>query len=78
MMSHASLRATHSANYIEAVRLKDVCQMVGVSRPTVWRWVNSDPSFPKPFKLSPSITAWDKAEVEDWLSAKKGGREVCS
>lgn len=58
------------------IRLCDVAKLIGVSRPTVWRWVKSDPSFPQPFRLSGSVTAWDEIEILMWLQAKKaqGGR----
>ena len=63
------------------VRLPQVCEMVGVSPATVWRWVSNDampsiPKFPSPFKLGPNSTAWDKAEILDWLDACKATRGI--
>ena len=59
---------------VRAIRLGEVINLTGVSRPTVWRWVKDDRAFPKPFHLSPSITAWDEGEVIAWLKDKKAKR----
>lgn len=54
-----------------AVRLPRVREIIGVSAPTVWRYVKNDPSFPKPFHLSPAVTCWDEDELFAWLESKK-------
>lgn len=59
-----------------AVRLPELCALVGSSRATIRRRVKDDPTFPKPFHLSPRITAWDEGEILDYLEAKKAEREV--
>lgn len=56
------------------VRLSRVCNLTASSAATIWRRAKEDPSFPKPFKLSPGITVWDKAEILDWLKTKKAER----
>lgn len=45
----------------------------GVHRSTPWRWVKTDPSFPKPVVLSPGCTRWSLEEIELWEDAKKTG-----
>lgn len=57
-----------------AVRLPGVCDRIGASRSTVWRWVRDDASFPRPFKLSAGTTVWDEQEILDWIEAKKAQR----
>ncbi len=42
----------------------------GVHRMTPWRWLKSDPAFPKPVKLTPGCTRWRLSEIEAWESAK--------
>lgn len=59
---------------LRAIRLPQVMHVTGVSRPTIWRWVRTDPTFPKPFHLSPAVTAWDEAELAVWLEHKKQQR----
>lgn len=60
---------------IRAIRLDEVMHLTGASRPTIWRWAKNHPTFPKPFKLSESITCWDAAEIRDWLIARKASRD---
>jgi prophage regulatory protein len=71
---------SHSSNQFltpsRAIRLPRVCDLTGASRPTIWRWVRDDASFPKPFSLSAGITAWDEAEVIAWLQVKKSQRSA--
>lgn len=57
-----------------AIRLPRVCEITASSKATTWRRVQLDPSFPKPYKLSPGITVWDEAEILSWLEAKKAQR----
>jgi prophage regulatory protein len=42
-----------------------------VSRQTVWRWLKTDPSFPKPLSLSPGCTRWRLDEIERWEAARR-------
>lgn len=44
----------------------------GVSRQTTWRWAATDPTFPKPIKLSAGCTRWKLSDLEAWESAKAG------
>lgn len=42
----------------------------GVHRSTPWRWVQADPTFPQPIKLSPGCTRWKLSEIEAWDALK--------
>lgn len=42
----------------------------GVHRMTCWRWAKSDPTFPKPVKLSPGCTRWKLSEIIAWEASK--------
>ena len=45
-----------------------------VSPATIWRWVREcKPGFPKPFKLSESVTVWDLAAVDAFIARQAGG-----
>lgn len=57
------------------VRLPEVCKAVGASRPSIWRWVKSDPAFPQPFKLGANSTGWDASEIAAWVEARKSLRK---
>jgi len=65
---------TKGASPSRVIRLPGVCDRVGASRSTIWRWVRDDASFPRPFKLSAGTTVWDEGEVSAWIEAKKAGR----
>ena len=41
-----------------------------VVRQTVWRWLKTDPTFPKPVSLSPGCTRWRLADIEAWEAAR--------
>lgn len=48
----------------------DLAKIYGVSRQTVWRWNEVDPSFPSPVKLSAGATRWRKTDIDAWESNK--------
>jgi prophage regulatory protein len=50
---------------------KDISARFGVSRQTIWRLVKSDPTFPKPIRLTAGCTRWQLSEVEDWETSKR-------
>lgn len=39
------------------------------SAATIWRWVREG-KFPKPFKLGESVTVWNEAEVDAFISSR--------
>jgi prophage regulatory protein len=55
------------------MRPKSVCEMLGISKATLWRWVKSDDSFPKPLKLTGKTTVWWSSEVHAWVNARTRG-----
>lgn len=60
----------------QGIRLVTVCQMLNASPATIWRWVKTNPGFPRPIKLSPSVTAWDEAELLEWIRERKDERQT--
>lgn len=48
---------------------KQLAERYGVGRATVWRWVAAG-KFPKPIKLSPGCTRWQKSVVDQHEKAK--------
>lgn len=42
----------------------------GIHRMTIWRWLKTDPKFPKPIKLSPRCTRWKLEDILAWEQAK--------
>jgi len=52
--------------------LKDLRAMLGVSRGTLYRWVDLG-LFPKQIHLG-SLSRWNRSEVEAWLATKRTGQ----
>ena len=62
------------------LRVNDTARVMGVSRATVWNWVNPKsrhyrPDFPKPIKLLDNITGWLSSEIEEYLNKLAAKRE---
>jgi prophage regulatory protein len=49
-------------------RIKDLSQILSIGESTIWRFV-SDPtfSFPKPIKITPKLTTWLAADIDQWI-----------
>ncbi|GGB31145.1 helix-turn-helix transcriptional regulator [Allosediminivita pacifica] len=65
-------RTNRSESIMNDIFLSDVqiAAVYSVHRMTVWRWLKSDPTFPKPFRLSGRCTRWKKSEIEAWEASK--------
>ena len=55
------------------LRVEDVASAPKVGKSTMWRLSRSDPTFPKPIKLSDRITRWLESNLEDWVLRHKQG-----
>jgi predicted DNA-binding transcriptional regulator AlpA len=55
------------------IRQKELMKILPFSPATLWRMVKAG-TFVKPIKLSDRITAWNRADVHQWLRNKQGGR----
>ena len=56
-----------------------VAELLGISRPTVWRYVHQLKDFPRPIKLSAGCTRFRRSEVEafvDQRASEQIGGEV--
>jgi prophage regulatory protein len=49
---------------------KQLAERFSVARTTVWRWMRTDVTFPRPVSLSPGCTRWRLADVEAWEAAR--------
>lgn len=47
--------------------------LYGVHKLTVRRWLKTDPSFPKPVRLSPGCVRWKLSELKAWEADKPVG-----
>ena len=48
------------------MRLPEVVQMTGVSRSTIYRWMENG-EFPRQISLGANTVAWLESDVEDWI-----------
>ena len=39
------------------IRVKELADLLGVNKSTIWRWVKEKSDFPKPKKISKGVTA---------------------
>jgi prophage regulatory protein len=56
------------------IRVRKVSERTCSSPRTIWRWLREDPTFPKPYRLSTQFVAWDEAEIDGWIAARKTTR----
>lgn len=59
-----------TTEFTRPIKVKAVAELLSESVTNVWRRTREDPTFPKPFKLSPQSTVWNEAEVLAWVKAK--------
>lgn len=51
-----------------------VAERFGASPATIWRWVQDEPMFPAPVKLSSGMSRWRLAELVDFQSLRAAVR----
>jgi len=56
------------------IRLPAVLQKVGMSKSFVYDLISQD-KFPKPVKVSPRISCWVAAEVDQWVQERIDARD---
>ena len=55
------------------VRLPEVLAIVGVSKSTLYAWVENG-LFPAPVRLGPRAVAWRACDVARWLESRPSAR----
>ena len=55
------------------VRPREVLEMIGVSRTTLWRMVQSG-AFPRPVRITVRNNGFVLEAVEEWMKARTAGR----
>lgn len=48
------------------LRVPDLCEMLGVSRKTLWAWRRAG-TFPEPVRLGERLIAWRPEDITRWL-----------
>lgn len=57
-----------SKNDVELLSMRDVCELIGVSKSTVCRMVKAE-RFPQPMKLTNKLPKWRRSEFYAWLES---------
>ncbi|WP_080713037.1 helix-turn-helix transcriptional regulator [Bordetella bronchiseptica] len=52
------------------LRTKDVLQLLGIGRTTLYRWLEQNPQFPRPVSLGPNSIGWFENELNQWLASR--------
>ncbi|MCJ2366582.1 helix-turn-helix transcriptional regulator [Aeromonas dhakensis] len=57
------------------IRIKELSQLIGLSRSTIYDRLNPkskrfDPSFPRPIKLGLASVGWNLCEVMAWIASR--------
>lgn len=60
------------ADALQFLRLSDVCHLLRISKPTLWRLRRTD-VFPEPIELTDRVIAWRRSEIEAWLAERGAG-----
>ena len=58
------------AAFNRCVRIRQVCEMTGMSRASVYRKM-TDGTFPKSFKIGESMSVWRVAVIEQWIAERE-------
>ena len=55
------------------LRISEVLDRVGVSRPTIYRWV-AEGEFPKQISIGANSVVWLESDVTKWMDHRIGAR----
>jgi len=63
-------------NSLKIIRPKELCEMLSISIPTLYRW-HAEDKFPvKKIKIGPNSVGYRLAEVEKWLEDQERELEI--
>ena len=51
----------------ELLKEKEVCELIGCSKSTLWRMVGRG-DFPRPYKFGQRLTRWNNYEIHIWMT----------
>jgi prophage regulatory protein len=60
------------AGHLQYLRIGDVCRLLRISKPTLWRLRQSS-DFPPPTQLSDRAIGWSRDEIQTWVEARRQG-----
>ena len=60
---------TRSTQPLRFMRMGEVIEMVGVSRATIYRWMDAG-DFPRSIALGGNSIAWPEKSVQEWMASR--------
>ena len=57
------------ASELQFYRVNELTKILSVSRASIYNWLNKG-KFPKPIKISDSVTVWRKSDIEEWILSR--------
>ena len=60
---------TRSTQPLRLMRMGEVIEMVGVSRATIYRWMDAG-DFPRSIALGGNSIAWSEKSVQEWIESR--------
>jgi len=77
-----SRSSSHSSNArkadpLELLRAADVCRLLRISKPTLWRLRQAE-QFPQPTEVTDRVIAWRRSEVEEWLTTRHSEKRTAT
>jgi prophage regulatory protein len=58
------------ASSLQYLRITDVCRLLRISKPTLWRLRQSS-DFPPPTQLSDRAIGWSRTEIQTWIDTRR-------
>ena len=58
-----------STQPLRFMRMREVIEMVGVSRATIYRWMDAG-DFPRSIALGGNSIAWSEKSVQEWMESR--------
>ena len=60
---------TRNTQPLRFMRMREVIEMVGVSRATIYRWMDAG-DFPRSIALGGNSIAWSEKSVQEWMGLR--------
>ena len=60
---------TRNTQPLRFLRMREVIEMVGVSRATIYRWMDAG-DFPRSIALGGNSIAWSEKSVQEWMESR--------
>ena len=57
-----------------SLRPSEAARALGISRGTLYRWLRTDPTFPRPRHIGRAVTIFDAAELLAWRDGRVAGQ----